>query len=72
MSILGIIAAGAASVFKDRLLTRSSIDGALVTAAAGAGAIEGIPGIEPGTPEHYIIVIIMAGVGLYRLWKKSK
>lgn len=72
--LIPVIASFLSSVLKDRVLTKSSIDGAIVaagTAAIAAGAAE--PTVPaPDSVEGYVIALITALFGLYRILKKDK
>jgi hypothetical protein len=76
--LIPVIASFFSSVLKDRVLTKSSIDGAIVAiVAAGTAAAIAAGAAEPTVPapdsvEGYVIALITALFGLYRILKKDK
>lgn len=61
-----------ATVYNERIKTKSTIDGAAITAAA-AGIVSSpeVVGLPPDSVESYVVSIVVALVGLYRIFKKD-
>lgn len=72
-ALIPMLVTAMTSFFRDRLMTKSTIDGSIVTAIAGTLAAEpSLAGITPDTIEYYVITIVMGLIGLYRIYKKEE
>lgn len=64
-SILAVLA----KIAQERIMKPSTIEGVAVATASAVAS--GITPVEPGTQEYYIMIIVSAGIGLWRVIKKD-
>lgn len=77
MAILKLLLPFFGSIISERIKTKSTIDGAAMvatsalTAAAVATESSGMA-LDPSSVESYVVSIVIAVFGLYRIWNKGK